>query len=328
MAPLISIIIPVYNSARFIEPCIRSVLEQSYQNLEVIIVDDCSEDNTLDLINGIYSEYPGRAGSLKVVHHTENRGVSSARKTGIKAAKGVFVQTMDADDVIDSVMVEQMHRLITLNEADVAICGYTRDMDFRDKVELEDVRIEDHMEMMEKALFFDSKAIFLWNKLFRKELFERWDLSAPEKLTNHEDYNVMYKVFWHVSKVVSCNNKYYHWRENPSSAGRTFKRIYRSNTWAYLESVSEMSRFFKENKVGSGLDAGRLLYQKIILVSMALYGDLSVLKQNMSLFEECTLRSWLNGRKKEMMFFAKVVGISARYRCWPIVRLARLFVTQ
>ena len=328
MDPLISIIIPVYNSGRYIEPCIRSVLEQTYNNLEIIIVDDGSEDNSIDLIKRIHSDYPNRYESMKILHHTQNRGSSAARKTGIIAARGTYFQMVDSDDTLDPQMVMQMYRLISTYDADVAICDYSREMDYLETPELYGIKEEDSVEMMYSSLHFNLSASLFWNKMFRKELFEKWDLFATAGLTIHEEYNVMYKVFWYAAKVVTCKNKYYHWRNNTLSVGHTYKNKFYNNTSAYLQSVEDMSYFFSDNHLGSRLTTGLLLYEKVILISLALYGNLNLLRQHLYLFRDCSFRQWFIGEKHEISFFAKVVGVLARYRCWPLVKLARILRTH
>lgn len=97
---LVSIIIPIYNVAPYVEKCLRSVMAQTYKKLEVIIVDDCGTDNSMEIVERIVAENSGSEISFKVLHHEKNRGLSAARNTGIKAATGEYLYFLDSDDII------------------------------------------------------------------------------------------------------------------------------------------------------------------------------------------------------------------------------------
>ena len=190
------------------------------------------------------------------------------------------------------------------------------------------VKEESPLDLMYQSLHFQLRASLFWNKMFRKDLFDRWDLYATDGITHHEDYNVMYRVFWYATRVVSCGNAYYHWRKNPQSSGNTFKKTYYFRTGAYLDSVERINDFFYQHSCGPRLDTGRALYQKVILISLALYGNLTLLKQRLCLFDECSLRKWFQGERGEISFPAKVVGILARYRFWPALAVIRRFALK
>lgn len=95
MFPLISIIIPVYNVAPYIEKCLETVISQSYENLEIILVDDCGSDNSMDIVRDFCSSH---IGNFVLLNHERNRGLSVARNTGVKHAKGDYLFFLDSDD--------------------------------------------------------------------------------------------------------------------------------------------------------------------------------------------------------------------------------------
>jgi len=118
--PLISVIIPTYNRAGLIEPCINSVLKQTYKNVEVIIVDDCSSDNTEEVVKNINDP------RLRLIKHCSNLGASAARNTGIKESAGEFINLLDSDDRIYPSKLEQQIRLFNdiSDEYGLVYCGF------------------------------------------------------------------------------------------------------------------------------------------------------------------------------------------------------------
>ena len=114
--PLVSVIIPLYNAERYIEQCIHSILQQTWQNMEVIIVDDGSKDNSLIIAQKFESE------KVKVLSQT-NAGASAARNYGLKLAKGNYIQFMDADDLLSKDKIAAQVTLLEKNTNHVAVCG-------------------------------------------------------------------------------------------------------------------------------------------------------------------------------------------------------------
>lgn len=121
MRKKVSVILPVYNMENYLEDCIDSVLSSSYQNLEIIAVDDGSTDNTSAMLD----ELAERDKRLSVIH-TANQGVSSARNRGIQKSSGEYVTFVDADDLIDHQMLEKMIDAMESSDSDIAVCTRRR----------------------------------------------------------------------------------------------------------------------------------------------------------------------------------------------------------
>ena len=114
-SPLISVIIPVYNTEAYITQCLDSVLQQTHTNLEIICVDDCGQDNSIEMINTIAKNDD----RVKVIHHTKNAGTAAARNTGMKAANGEYIFFLDPDDYLDIHIIEKMVDNAIYTNADV-----------------------------------------------------------------------------------------------------------------------------------------------------------------------------------------------------------------
>ena len=156
---MISVIIPIYNSEKYLSKCISSVLEQTYKDLELILVDDGSTDNSLNICND-FAERDSRI----VVVHQKNAGVSAARNNGLKNAKGDFITFVDSDDYVENDWLELLFKAITEKNAEVAVCGIKLD----DKQKI----VECNCEMKEQIILRLQECGLLYsvvNKLYRRE---------------------------------------------------------------------------------------------------------------------------------------------------------------
>lgn len=121
--PLVSIIVPVYGVENYIEKCACSVFTQTYGNLEIIFVDDCTPDNSINVLRKIMEMYPERKNQVKILRHDYNRGLSAARNTGIDAATGTYIYFLDSDDAITEDCVEILEENISHGDCDFVIGG-------------------------------------------------------------------------------------------------------------------------------------------------------------------------------------------------------------
>ena len=122
MEPLISVIVPIYNAEQYIDRCIKSILKQTYSNLEVLLIDDGSSDGS----SSICKQYELSDNRVHY-YHQHNSGVSAARNKGLDIAKGEYIGFCDADDWIESDMYEVLYSMINSSQSDIAICSFTVD---------------------------------------------------------------------------------------------------------------------------------------------------------------------------------------------------------
>lgn len=170
---LISIIVPIYNAEKVIKRCIESISRQSYEMLEIILVDDGSTDQSLEICEDM-SEKDSR---IKIIHQN-NGGVSRARNTGLKKATGQYIMMVDSDDYLYERAVELMLREIKKNKADLAICGFERGMDeaFPFSIDLSlESSVIDNREALNRIYKNDYCALQYvapWAKLYARRLFD------------------------------------------------------------------------------------------------------------------------------------------------------------
>lgn len=217
---LISIIVPLYNTSKYLEKCLNSIKNQTYKNIEIIIVDDGSTDSSLQLAKKIALE-----DKRMKVYHKKNGGLSSARNYGIQNAQGKYISFVDSDDYIASNMIEILYKNLIRNSADISICGWyldsnrgIRPCDFKTKcVTLNNIEATN---MLLNHVSFDN---FACNKLFLKDLFN--EILFPEgKIL--EDLLTIYKLIYNSKKiVVDSTPLYYYVLHENSITSNLYKQI-------------------------------------------------------------------------------------------------------
>ena len=192
-----SIIVPVFNGEKHLELCIQSILSQSYSNLELILVDDGSTDR----LRSICEEFSKDDSRISVIHKG-NGGVSSARNEGLNHISGAYVIFIDADDYLDTDMVEFLVDLLEKNHADISQCGYRRIVG--DSVRLVNNTHKTYVMNKEDALgYLITGKLFasgLWNKLFRAEILK--DLRFDTEITINEDVLFSFYAFQKAGTIV------------------------------------------------------------------------------------------------------------------------------
>lgn len=223
MLPKISVIVPVYNVEDYVCACIDSILQQTYQNLEIILVIDGSTDGSERLCRNYKDE------RIRIVSK-ENGGLSSARNAGIEVATGAFFSFIDSDDYIDRRMIETLYQDLAAFDADVACCNY----DFCDE---QSQIIKEHAAAVTATAVYDSAAAldrmlleeyykcYAWNKLYKRELFQQ--IRYPEGRL-FEDIPTTYQIFRQVKQVSFNPASLYHYRIRAGSitAGKFQQKTY------------------------------------------------------------------------------------------------------
>ena len=217
---LISIIVPVYNVADYIEKCIDSLINQTYHHLEIILIDDGSTDKSGEICDN-YAQMDKRI----TVYHKANGGLSDARNYGIDRAHGRFLGFVDGDDWVHSQMYEIMCDKLESENADVITCWFEQrnQENFRKVIKNEEVSVI-NVNGAEALIHIDKTLVVAWNKLYKKEIF--YNLRYPVGRL-HEDEFVIHRVFRQCKKVTIINKPLYYYtiRNNSIVAVMTEKRI-------------------------------------------------------------------------------------------------------
>lgn len=237
MDGLISIIVPVYNSEKYLFQCLESIKNQSYKELEVIIINDGSTDNSKTIIDDFCS-FDERFLCI----NQDNSGVSNARNKGLSLAKGKYIGFVDSDDYISEDFYETLLKLIYENDADISIVGFNETCLNNGEHYVFD-NIKAISEMINGDLFMGH----LHNKLCKRELFE--GLFFDEDVAILEDLLILHRVFYRSKRVVFLNRGLYYYRStNDSAMNSVFKDTYLSRRVAALRIMSFINEYIPSLK--------------------------------------------------------------------------------
>ncbi|MGN0550986.1 MAG: glycosyltransferase family 2 protein [Acutalibacteraceae bacterium] len=255
---LISVIVPIYKVEKYLKRCVDSILNQTYKNLEIILVDDGSPDNCPRMCD----EYAEKDDRIKVIHK-ENGGLSDARNKGIDIANGEYLAFIDSDDFVSEDYIEKLYDAILKGDADLSMCSFIY-VDEQGAI-LSDKR--NHNPMVDTVLcakevleyFYRENGwyyVVAWNKLYKKELFN--DVRFPYGKV-HEDQYVFHHIISKCSRVsvISSRLVYYSQRQDsimgtlnsktiPDDMGWRYERFmfFRHKGWEELEKLAALDYFY------------------------------------------------------------------------------------
>jgi len=203
---LISVIISVYKAEKYLEGCLDSICNQTYRELEIILVDDGSPDNS----GKICDEYAKRDNRVLVIHK-ENGGISSGRNAGIKVAKGEYLIFYDSDDFVPNNSVEDLYNTCEKDNADIAMCGFIKKKNGKILLRFTGKNgIFNKDEALKRLLEETDINCTVWNKIFKKESIK--NIYFDENLSVAEDFKFLYQAFKKVNKIsINTNKIVYHY---------------------------------------------------------------------------------------------------------------------
>lgn len=252
---MISIIIPIYNIFPYIRQCIESILCQTYTALEIILVDDGSTDRCYE----ICEEYRKKDPRVRVIHK-ENGGLVSARKAGLQAASGDYIAYVDGDDWIEADMYERMYQKMVKQKVDVIMCGRYEDTGNKKRKVFhgvpegrygkEKLIRSIYPEMIVGEEFFEWK-IFpgLWDKLFRRDVIEQFQMAVDDRIVMGEDAACVYPALLHAESLYVLHECLYHYRQTTSSIVKTVQDYEKEREQFGILYTSVNQRFENDKKI-------------------------------------------------------------------------------
>ena len=240
--PLISIIVPVYNTADYLDNCIKSIQAQTYTNFELLLIDDGSTDGSSELCD----KYAKQNNRIRVFHK-ENGGQGSARNLGLDEATGEYIAFVDSDDYVEAEMLEKLMENLLHAGADISCGGVFHKPDQSDYVDSAPIQVKDNLESLE--LFVRNDACFNHmpvSKIFRAKLFEGVRFL---RLTGYEDAGTMFKPFMKAKCVVSQNISLYYYEQRE---GSTMRRAFSAKDFDRVVAYKEMEHGLREKPAYSG----------------------------------------------------------------------------
>lgn len=242
--PKISLIIPVYNVENFLKTTLDSVFAQTFEDFEVIVVNDGSTDSSFEIVN----EYNQKHDNMIVINQ-ENQGQGIARNNALKLAKGEYVTFLDSDDFLEPTFLEELYKTAVNNNADIACCSFRLNYEkgFHDLFLLPNPR-KSYVLSSDKAL---KKLIldvtihhFLWNKIYKRSLFTENNITFYDMF--FEDIAACPKLFYYANKVAITNKCLYNYRRHKKSTIAEMNAIKIND---FIKSLGAMRNFLEYEKV-------------------------------------------------------------------------------
>lgn len=261
--PLISIIIPAYNVGQYIQKCIISAVEQTYSNIEVIVVNDGSKDNTPEIID----EVANSDSRIKVIHK-QNSGVSDTRNVGIKESKGEYLIFIDGDDYIANDYVDYMYSLIKSTDAEMGIsleCFTHPDEKDNNNLTTKTMSPEGATALLLSPRMY----VGCWNKIFKKEVIIENNIKFDTTLFYGEGLSFITN-FAQLCKKVGVGNKkvYYYRRDNVSSATTLFNISKFINGYKALEKIENNLIFINSHYIIGMMNFHKALFCKTAIMKI------------------------------------------------------------
>ena len=245
----ISVIIPIYNVEKYLPKCINSVLNQTYSNLEIILVNDGSTDSCKQ----ICEEYKKLDNRIKIINK-KNGGLSDARNYGIEASTGNYIAFLDSDDWIDKELYMTLYKIIKRYDADISVCNFKKSYLNGDNKTHNSGKIKcySNIEALNELYGKNSvQMIVAWNKLYKRSTIK--ELRFPVGRI-HEDEYLTPIIIYNANKLVYIDNQLIYYRQTPNSIMNSKFNIKRLD---YLYALENRIEFFKENMLDQ-------LYEKSI----------------------------------------------------------------
>lgn len=247
MSDLISVVVPIYKVEKYLKRCVNSIIDQTYKNLEIILVDDESPDRCAEICD----EFAGKDSRIVVIHQ-KNKGLSGARNAGIDIAQGEYIAFVDSDDFIAEDFIESLYNAIKTADCEIAICKY--EYVKGDVMTQSKKNINSGVEGLKDNIYSGPQLIanmyipdgafyvVAWNKLYKRALFD--DIRYPEQRI-HEDEATTYKLYYKAEKGVFVDRYLYgYFVEGESITRKEFNLKRLDWEWA----VHERLRFLEQKK--------------------------------------------------------------------------------
>lgn len=319
---MISVVVPVYNVAQYLPDCMNSIFAQNVADMEVILVDDGSTDNS----GALCDQYTKKYGNVKVIHQ-KNAGLSAARNTGIEAAKGEFITFVDSDDMLADGFISTALELAKTYQADFIAFSHVRckaetqwpmkclsqSEDYKPRV------YDERVQKMQKFLIGTEIGTTAWAKVYRRELFETIRYPVGKY---HEDVFTTYKVVDKANRVVTISQVGYLYRKSPNSittSGFSEKRL------DSIQGKKEQLAFIRAHYPSLNKEAETgVIYacnQCLMLMAKAGYKNKAVLDEFQQLYRNYG-KSYLNApvsKKGRALARVAMLDIKLAYRLFGII---------
>ncbi len=303
----VSIVVPIYNSALYLEQCIRSLMMQTHQNIEYLFVDDASSDGSVDMLRSLLEKYPSRKEHCRIFENDSNKGVAFGRRLCMKNATGDYLIHVDSDDYIDDTFIEKMLGKALDTGSDVVICNFANVYEKKIKVNPSE-RVVDRSEII-KRLLIGTVHNALWNKLVKRSIIADNEIYPDDCFRIFEDKSVSFRMVYFANKIEYIDEPLYYYRKRENSLSHVNQRVLMPMLKAIMKLVDD---FFTAHPSDETIDSGIKAFKVGVSASLLIYKpedeDLKTLLKEMPLSAIKT-NSYIPFYYK-IALFAKKLGMS------------------
>lgn len=320
ISPEISVIVPIYGVEKYIARCAESLFNQTMtKNVEFLFIDDSTKDNSIEVLEDVISKYPCLESQISIIHHRENKGLPSARNTGLSKAKGRYVVHIDGDDFAEPQMLECLYKAVVDNNADFAWCDYYITFNNKKRV-IKQPSFAEPMDAV-RGMLRGSMKYNVWNKICRLSLYRDNDIHFPDGNAMGEDLTMIMAAL-HAKRCVYVNKALYNYVQNEGQMTATFDK----KKLASLRFNCDRLRHYIERKFpNSGLESENAALCQLMKWPFLLDGRLSSYRRWQEWFPESNRLIW---QTKGVNFRIKLIEWCAAKRLLPIVWLHYLIVIK
>lgn len=216
----VSVVVIAYNIEKYINRCLDSLINQTFKEIEIIVINDGSTDNTLNIINK-YIDKDNRV----ILHNQENKGAIEARKSGFNISKGEYILFVDGDDWLQENTIEILHNTVINDKQIIDIVLFNFLIAYEDKsIEAQSFKIDKDSEDLLKKLFMDNVKPSIWSKFIRREFIQENDIKFPNSITYAEDLALTTSLFINKPKYKLCNKHLYNYYQRNDSITKVVTR--------------------------------------------------------------------------------------------------------
>lgn len=217
--PKVSIVVPIYGVEKYIQRCAESLFKQTLDDIEFIFVDDCTKDNSFDILEKVLDRFPNRKKYVRIIRHSINMGLPLARKSGIEAANGDYVINCDSDDWLDIDMVRQMYEVAVKEDSDIVLCDFA--ICSVNQLSTRKGCLDTRIEHVIKDMCLMRIPWSVCNKLFKRDLFSS-SIEYPSDNMG-EDMALTMQIIPSAKKISYIPTSLYYYSVNPNSITQTIE---------------------------------------------------------------------------------------------------------
>jgi glycosyltransferase involved in cell wall biosynthesis len=257
----ISIIVPVYNTGKYLKRCLESIISQKFEDIEIIVVNDCSPDDSLNIIK----EFMKKDNRISLIDKQRNEGLSAARNSGIKIAKGEYIIHIDSDDWIEKEYFLETYQNAKKYDADIIITDFYKDFDNGKINYIKDQAENINKEDMLENIFLMNAYPSVCNKLIRRELYIKNNIYHPIGVAIGEDLCTTPKLIYYAKNIYKYNKPFLHYIQTPDSMIRTKIRELNKLKEIYFV-IKNLEEFFDSKNVNLSLNILKINHLSIWLL--------------------------------------------------------------